>query len=49
MLTKNRFNEMMNDINDEINALSQNLKTITHQEIYQILGLPKNYNDIINI
>ena len=49
MLTKNRFNEMMNDINDEINTLSQNLKTITHQEIYQILGLPKNYNDIINI
>ena len=49
MLTKNRFNEMMNDINDEIKTLSQNLKTITHQEIYQILGLPKNYNDIINI
>lgn len=49
MLTKNRFNEMMEDINNEIKKLCLNLKTISHQEVYQILGLPINYNDIINI
>lgn len=49
MLTKNRFNDMMFEINEEIKKLYFNLKSIPHQKIYEILGFPINYNDITNI
>ena len=49
MLTKNRFNDMMFEINEEIQKLYYNLKSIPKNKIYEILGFPLNYNDIVNI
>lgn len=49
MLTDRKFKEFMDEIDNEIEKLIINLKTISYTKIYEILGFPSNYKDIINM
>ena len=47
LLTKSDFKLMMNEINYEIEWLSQKLKSIKIDKILYRMGFPANYNDIV--
>lgn len=47
LLTKSDFKMMMNEINYEIEWLSQKLKSIKIDRVLYRMGFPANYNDIV--
>lgn len=49
MLSEKKFNEFMVEMENELDKLISNLKTIPYTKIYDILGFPSNYKDIINM
>ena len=49
MLTKDEFMHMMDEINLKIQDLTWQIKSVKINKIYDTLGFPENYMDLINI
>lgn len=49
MLQKDKFDEMLSQINDELIEFDNNVDTIKVNKLYDKMGFPENYLDIINI
>lgn len=49
MLDKDKFAQMMNEINLKIEDFKWQVKSIPIEKLYKCMGLPENYMDIINI
>lgn len=49
MLTKDEFMHMMDEINLKLQDLTWQIKSVKINKIYDTLGFPKNYMDLINI
>lgn len=49
MLTKDEFMHMMDEINLKLQDLSWQIKSVKIEKLYDTLGFPENYMDLINI
>lgn len=49
MLDKDKFTQMMNEINVKLEDFKWQVKSIPIEKLYKCMGLPENYMDIINI
>ena len=49
MLTKDEFMHMMDEINLKLQDLTWQIKSVKIEKIYDTLGFPENYMDLINI
>lgn len=49
MLTKDEFMHMMDEINLKLQDLTWQIKSVKIKKIYDTLGFPENYMDLINI
>ena len=49
MLTKDEFMHMMDEINLKLQDLSWQIKSVKINKLYDTLGFPENYMDLINI
>ena len=49
MLTKDQFMHMMDEINLKLQDLSWQIKSVKIEKLYDTLGFPENYMDLINI
>ena len=49
MLTKDEFMHMMDEINLKLQDLTWQIKSIKIEKLYDTLGFPENYMDLINI
>lgn len=49
MLTKDEFMHMMDEINLKFQDLSWQIKSVKIEKLYDTLGFPENYMDLINI
>jgi abortive infection bacteriophage resistance protein len=49
MLSKDKFNDLMNEINGALNKFDSSVKTISKKDIIKKMGFPDNYNELINI
>ena len=49
MLTKDEFMHMMDEINLKLQDLTRQIKSVKIEKIYDTLGFPENYMDLINI
>lgn len=49
MLSKDKYLELINEISLEFDRLLEQIEVIPDTKIYDILGFPQNYQDIINI
>ena len=49
MLDKDKFNQMMNEINVKFQDFSWQVKSISIDKLYNSMGFVENYMDIINI
>ena len=49
MLDKDKFAQMMNEINLKIQDFKWQVKSISIEKLYDCMGLPENYMDIVNI
>ena len=49
MLTKDEFMHMMDEINLKLQDLTWQIKSVKINKIYDTLGFPENYMDLINI
>lgn len=49
MMDRDKYSDLINEISDELDKLLDNIKIIPDTKIYDILGFPQNYKDIINM
>ncbi|MBO5183010.1 MAG: Abi family protein [Bacilli bacterium] len=49
MLDKDKFTQMMNEINIKLQDFKWQVKSINIEKLYDMMGLPNNYMDIIDI
>ena len=49
MLDKDKFSTMMEEINTKMNNLENSLKSIEINKVYNYMGFPENYMDIIDM
>ncbi len=49
MLKKDKFEQMINEINNEINIFDNKVNSISINKLYDKMGFPKNYMEILNI
>ena len=49
MLDNDKFNQMMNEINVKLQDFSWQVKSIDIEKLYDYMGFPSNYMDIIDM
>lgn len=49
MLSKDKFIDLINEINCALNKFDSSVKTISKKDIIKKMGFPDNYNELINI
>jgi hypothetical protein len=49
MLSKDKFIDLINEINCALNKFDSSVKTISKKDILKKMGFPDNYNELINI